>query len=89
MDRAKEVFEHVVTLAPSFSNARWYLASVYEQQSNLQGAIEQVERVLALDPTNEIIKNRLDRLYKGQLKQETILPLEEGDGPDIGENLPQ
>lgn len=67
LDRAKNAFGYAVSLAPSFSNARWFLAAVFEQEGNIQAAIEQVEKVLELNPENQIVKSRLDRLIKGKL----------------------
>lgn len=68
--RAQTVFEKAVEFSPSYSNARWFLAYVYELQGNLVGAIDQVEAVLELNPGNGVVLNRLDRLSRGELEQE-------------------
>lgn len=73
--RAKEAFGYAITLAPSYSNARWFLASIFEQEGNVNAAIEQIEKVLELNPKNELVKARLDRLLKGQTSTETPVPL--------------
>jgi len=64
--RAQSQFEHAVELAPSYSNARWFLATVYEQQGDLARATEQVAAVAALNPDNAIVQARLTRLQSGQ-----------------------
>ncbi len=65
--RAKNALSYAVSLAPSFSNARWFLASVYEQEGDTDAAIEQVKKVLELNPDNVMVKSRLDRLQSGKL----------------------
>jgi Tfp pilus assembly protein PilF len=72
LDRAQNALEHAVQLAPAYSNARWFLASVYEQKGDLKAAIEQIEKVAQLNPDNALVKSRLDRLSKG--KVESALP---------------
>ena len=59
LDRAKNALAHVVTLAPSYSNARWFLASVFEQQGDVPSAIEQLEKVLELNPDSPVVKSPL------------------------------
>ncbi|MEK7615205.1 MAG: tetratricopeptide repeat protein [Patescibacteria group bacterium] len=68
--RAKDALEHAVLLAPSYSDARWFLASVYEKEGNLKAAIEQIKKVLELNPGSAVVKSRLDRLVKGQTSVE-------------------
>ena len=63
---AQTEFERAVELAPSYSNARWFLATIYEKQGNVEGAIEQVEKVLEYNPGNEIVSQRLERLRRGE-----------------------
>lgn len=62
LERAKSSFEYAISLAPGFSNARWFLASIYEQQGNKQAAIEQLKKVLEFNPENQLVRTRLDRL---------------------------
>lgn len=76
LDRAKDALEHTVELAPSFSNARWFLASIYEQKGDIKSAIEHVEKVLALNPDNTAVKARLDRLLKGKAEKNLPAPIE-------------
>ncbi len=78
-NRARQMLERVVELAPSYSNARWFLASIYEQQNNLAGALEQVEKVAELNPDNELVQARLGRLESGQASKTLPPTLEEGN----------
>lgn len=51
-----------VRLAPNFSNARWYLAQAYETQGSYDKALEQVQKIVELNPENATAKERLDAL---------------------------
>ena len=66
LERARDVLEIVVNLSPSYSNARWFLASVYEQLGDVPSTIEQVEAVLRLNPENAEVQARLDGLLRGE-----------------------
>jgi len=77
--RAQQMFERVIQLAPSYSNARWFLASIYEQKGNFKAAAEQVQKVLELNPENEMVKTRLARLQSGKASNEIPPTVEEGD----------
>ena len=63
---AQKELERAVELTPSYSNARWFLATIYEKQGNVAGAIEQVSKVLEYNPGNEIVSQRLERLRSGE-----------------------
>ncbi|MEK7451849.1 MAG: tetratricopeptide repeat protein [Patescibacteria group bacterium] len=73
--RAQNAFEHAVKLSPSYSNAHWYLASIYEKQQKRDLAISEIEIVAKLNPGNQIVKVRLDKLKSGALSQEPFGPL--------------
>jgi tetratricopeptide (TPR) repeat protein len=64
--RAENIFKQAITLLPSYSNAHWYLAYVYEKQGNVPAAIYEIEEVLKLNPNNEIVKSRLGNLKNSQ-----------------------
>lgn len=64
--RAQAELERAVELAPAFANARWFLAAIYEQQGDLEAAIEQIEKVLEYNPGNEVVEQRLERLRSGE-----------------------
>jgi cytochrome c-type biogenesis protein CcmH/NrfG len=79
-DLAQASLERAVAIAPNYSNARWYLAAVYEQEGDIEAAIEQIQAVLDLNPENEAVEARLDRLKAGPDEVEDIpVPLDEGE----------
>ncbi len=65
LDRAANAFRHAIKLTPSYSNAHWYLASIYEKQNKRDLAIAEVQIVLDLNPGNKLVKARLDKLKAG------------------------
>ncbi|MFC1787771.1 tetratricopeptide repeat protein [Patescibacteria group bacterium] len=72
LDLAQVEFERVLSMAPDYSNAMWFLASVYELQNNRTEALAMVQKVASLNPKNQIILRRLERMRKGELT--TIIP---------------
>lgn len=62
LDKAKNVFERVIALAPSYSDAHWFLASIYEKLGKKDLAIKEIEVVAKLNPDNQIVKTRLEKL---------------------------
>lgn len=65
LDRAENAFAYAVELSPSYSNARWFLASIHEQKGEVNKAIEQILKVLSLNPGNKIVQARLENLKNG------------------------
>ncbi len=61
-DEAQTTLEEAIRLAPNFSNARWFLAQIYEQKNEIPRAIAQLERILELNAENEAAKTRLEEL---------------------------
>jgi tetratricopeptide (TPR) repeat protein len=83
MERAKRAFEHAVELVPSYANARWYLASIYENQGNIAAAIEQVKKVMELNPNNEVVSQKLEQLQNPPAPE--VPPVTEEIPETIGE----
>ncbi|MFH1253045.1 MAG: tetratricopeptide repeat protein [Candidatus Uhrbacteria bacterium] len=77
-DLAQKELERIVGLAPNYSNARWFLASMYEIKGDLAKAIEQVSEVAKANPDNQSVKDRLAKLQAGQLTTNVPTPVEEG-----------
>jgi tetratricopeptide (TPR) repeat protein len=73
-DKAIAAFEQVVKWMPNYSNARWYLAAVYEEQGKTAEAIAQIEKVLELNPDNQTVKDKLVALKSGKSKPAPPLP---------------
>jgi len=82
-EKAQNALEWAIQLVPSYSNARWFLATVYENQGNVTGAIEQVEKVLELNPDNQTVQQRLDNLKEFGTSQPPSIP-EPVDGQSPG-----
>lgn len=76
LQRAQEALEHTVTLAPTHSNAHWFLASIYEQLGDIPAAVHEVEVVLQLNPENELVMQRLEDLLTGNISTELHTTLE-------------
>ncbi len=75
--RAENAFVHAINLAPSYANAYWFLATVYEVQDDLTRAVQAIEAVLSLEPENRLVAARLERLLVGDLEEEVPEALEE------------
>ena len=65
------------TLRVSYANAHWFLASIYEQAGDIAAAVREVEAVLELNPGNDIVESRLERLLTGQISTEVPEAIEE------------
>lgn len=74
--RAEKILKYTTELLPSYSNAHWYLAFVYEQEGKTAEAILEVEKVLELNPKNEMVKARLEQLRAGGMAEATVEPIE-------------
>lgn len=74
---AKAEFERAIDIAPNYANARWYLASIYEEEGDFAAAIAQVEMIADLDPVNATVAQRLESLRAGKIAEELPPPIEE------------
>ncbi len=63
--KAEAEFKRALQLSPNYANAHWYLAALYETQGKLADAIREVEAVLATNPDNQAVKDRLTKLRGG------------------------
>ena len=73
-DKAVAALESVVKVVPNYSNARWYLAAMYEEQGKIGESIEQIEKVLELNPYVQLVKDKLEALKTGKSKPAPPLP---------------
>ena len=94
-DIATQELERIVGLSPNYSNALWYLASMYEVAGDQDKAIDVVEKVVDLNPENEVARSRLERLEAGEatvVLPEPIQPGQDGatevDEGEIVEETP-
>jgi tetratricopeptide (TPR) repeat protein len=76
LEKAITALTKATTLLPSYSNAHWYLASAYEQKGDREAAIAEIEKVLELNPDNELVKTRLSNLKNGTVTEATTEPIE-------------
>ncbi|MDO8496331.1 MAG: tetratricopeptide repeat protein [bacterium] len=69
-DDAFNALQRAVVLAPDYSNARWYLALILEERKDLDGAIQQLQRILDVDVNkdNPEVMQKLDELRTGTNK---------------------
>lgn len=67
---AFNALQRAVVLAPDYSNARWYLALILEERKDLDGAIEQLEKILSVDVNkdNQVVTQKLEELKLGKTK---------------------
>jgi len=88
-DRAISQFTAVLSLAPSYSNARYSLAIAFEKQGKISQALEQLEIVSKVNPANQEIKDRIQRLRIGasEPKEEIELPEEEEEEEGVLEEI--
>lgn len=65
---AKSALERAIVLSPDYSNARWYLALILEEGKNLDGAIEQLERILSVEVNkdNKVVLDKIEQLKAGK-----------------------
>ncbi len=75
--KARAEFERVLKIAPQYSNALWYLAALEADEGNTQEALEILERVLKLNPDNEMVQRSIATLEAGLSIPENPEPLEE------------
>jgi tetratricopeptide (TPR) repeat protein len=73
---AKTELLRVLTISPNYADAHWYLATILENEADLEGAIIQVEAVALSNPNNELVKTRLSRLRQGLADKLLPPPLE-------------
>jgi cytochrome c-type biogenesis protein CcmH/NrfG len=83
-DDAINLMAGVVRLSPQYSNARWYLASMLEEQGELEAAVAQLEIVQSLNEGNEAVAAKVADL-KAQISGEAPA---DGEAPAEGEELP-
>lgn len=79
-DAARVELERVVALSPQYSNALWFLASLYEIKGEQQKAIAAVQIVANLNPNNQAVTSRLSRLQAGETTTRIPGPVEDTAG---------
>lgn len=80
-DVAKNELERIIAIAPNFANAHWYLASILEEEKDIDGAIMELNIILALDPANDMVQKKLEALKAGKVKPVIPDPLPDTSTP--------
>ncbi len=66
LTKAEEAFGTITSLIPNHSNAHFGLALVHRQQGDIDKAIQELEKVLELNPGNADIEKAISDLKSGQ-----------------------
>ena len=64
-DKAKAALINAIVIDDDYANARYFLGLIYDKENNKEDAIDQFERIAALNPDNEQIKQILTNLKSG------------------------
>jgi len=73
---ARVELERLIKIDPKYANALWFLASIYEEEGDLPKAIELIKKVEVLNPSNQMVKDRLAALDAGLHPTEPYGPIE-------------
>ncbi len=67
-DQSKQVLERAVGLSPNYSNARYFLGLIYDKENpkDKSAALDQFEKILALNPDNTEVKKIIANLSSGK-----------------------
>ena len=79
-DLATQELERLVQINPDYSNGLWFLASMYEISDRESDAIMLVEKVVEINPENEVAKKRLARMKAGEMTTVLPEPIQSGQG---------
>ena len=66
MSEAKKEFESALVLDNNYSNARYFLGLILDEEGSRQGAIEQFKKIAELNPDNEEVKKIITNLESGR-----------------------
>ncbi len=79
-DIAKQELARIISIAPNFANAHWFLASILEEAGDIDGALAELEIIIAIDPAQDVVQKKIDALRAGQVAATPIpepLPTED------------
>jgi cytochrome c-type biogenesis protein CcmH/NrfG len=65
-DKSLNLFEQIVAFDPTYANARWYLASIYEERARYDDAIAQVLAIQKTNPDDKMVADRIEALRKAR-----------------------
>lgn len=84
--RAEAEFLRAVAINPNYSNARYFLGLIYDRRGREDDAIDEFEKVLALNPGNEEVEKILANLRRGRSALAGISP--PGEAPEKRKETP-
>lgn len=64
--RSLSEIQRAILIFPNFSNARWYLALLFEENGNLDASLDQLYRIRELNPDNKILEDKIKGLRAGK-----------------------
>lgn len=73
---AERELSRALEIYPTNTEARWYLSEVYRKTQRRDAWLEQLERLLAINPYHEASLQRLIGFYKETGRQDKVAPLE-------------
>ena len=65
-DEAIKLFQEVISVLPNYSNAHYSLAVAYQKKGKNDLAIEEFEKVLQLNPGNQDVQEKLEKLKEAE-----------------------
>lgn len=69
---AEKELQRILSIAPNFTNAYWYLAVILEEAGDVNGAIAALETILDIDPHNDVVTKKIATLQIGRASADTI-----------------
>lgn len=83
-DKSFDEFQRAIALFSDFSNARWYLALLYEERGNIESALGELYKIKELNPDNQVLQDKIDELEAGKRsippqRVTGVEPLEQGE----------
>lgn len=66
LDNAKQEFEQAIQIDKNYSNARYFLGLILDEQGDKKAALAQFEKIAELNPDNENISQIVDNLKNGK-----------------------
>ena len=57
--------QRAIAIFPDFSNARWYLALLFEERGQLSDALRELYKIREFNPDNQTLENKISELEKG------------------------
>ncbi|KKW21503.1 MAG: TPR domain/sulfotransferase domain protein [Parcubacteria group bacterium GW2011_GWA1_53_13] len=74
LDASQGEFERAVSISKDYSNARYFLGLIYDRKGRKPEAIDQFEKIEALNPDNQEVKLILQNLRAGRGALDQIVP---------------